>query len=118
LQNTPFADLASQLLRVEPVEIATDTAKYDLLMTLSDRAEITGTLEYATDLFDRATADVMVADFCSVLDQIVRTPTTALNDLLAMLDAGQAERAELGRQNQRRAGLDRLRQMRRRGGVG
>jgi hypothetical protein len=115
LQNTPFADLASRLLNVEPIEIATDTAKYDLLMTLSDRAEMAGTLEFSTDLFDRATADTLVADFRAVLDHIVRTPSVAVNELSAMLDVGQAERAELGRQAQRRAGLDRLRQMRRPG---
>src|SRR3546814_3289731 len=52
LQNTPFAGLGSRRLRVEPVEIETGTAKYDLLMTLSEHAEITGTLEFSTDLFE------------------------------------------------------------------
>ena len=117
LQNTQFADLGSRHLQVEPVEVATDTAKYDLLMTLIDRSEMIGTLEYSTDLFDRGTADTLVADFRSVLDQIVHTPAISVDALLAMLDAGQAERAELGRQNQRRAGLDRLRQLRRSGGT-
>jgi hypothetical protein len=57
----------------------------------------------------------MVADFRSILNQIVKNPAIAVSELMAMLETGEAERAELGRQNQRRAGLDRLRQLRRPG---
>src|SRR3546814_4574290 len=84
-----------------------------LLMTLSEHAEITGTLEFSTDLFDRTTAEVIVADFRAVMEQVVRTPAIPVADLNALLDAGRAEREELGHQNLRRAGLDRLRQLRR-----
>src|SRR3546814_7724847 len=90
LQNTPFAGLGSRRLRVEPVEIETGTAKYDLLMTLSEHAEITGTLEFSTDLFDRATVEVIVVAFRAIMYQVVRTPALPLADLNALLDAGRA----------------------------
>src|SRR3546814_1693365 len=70
------------------------------------------TLEFSTDLFDRTTAEVIVADFRAVMEQVVRTPAFPVADLNALLDAGRAEREELGHQNLRRAGLDRLRQLR------
>src|SRR3546814_2408314 len=95
LQNTPFAGLGSRRLRVEPVEIETGTAKYDLLMTLSEHAEITGTLEFSTDLFDRTTAEVIVADFRAVMEQVVRTPAIPVADLNALLDAGDRKSTRL-----------------------
>ncbi|WP_210163286.1 non-ribosomal peptide synthetase [Niveispirillum irakense] len=116
LQNTPFAALDSRHLRIDPVEVETGTAKYDLLMTLTERDGLTGTLEYATDLFTPATADGIVADMQAVLALVSRSPTVTSTDLAALLAAGQAQRAELGRQTLRRAGLDRLRQLRRPGG--
>src|SRR3546814_18786510 len=110
LQNTPFAGLGSRRLRVEPVEIETGTAKYDLLMTLSEHAEITGNLEFSTDLFDRDTAELIVADFRVILEKVVRTTAIPVEDLHALIDAGRSAREELGPPNQRRAGQDRVRQ--------
>src|SRR3546814_19202637 len=92
LQNTPFAGLGSRRLRVEPVEIETGTAKYDLLMTLSEHAEITGTLEFSTDLFDRTTAEVIVAAFRAVMEQVMGTPDFPVAELNALMDRAEALR--------------------------
>src|SRR5262249_33516816 len=66
LQNIamPSFDLPGLSARVEPVDTA--TAKFDLLVSLSEEraaggtpAGISGTIEYATDLFDRASVGVL-----------------------------------------------------------
>src|SRR3546814_6820222 len=79
-----------------------------LLMTLSEHAEITGTLEFSTDLFDRTTAEVIVADFRAVMEQVMRTPAIPVADLNALLDAGRAEREELGRSEEHTSALQSL----------
>ncbi|PCE30708.1 non-ribosomal peptide synthetase [Burkholderia ubonensis] len=112
LQNTPFVALSSRHLRVEPLEIDTGTAKYDLLATLAERPDgLAGTLEYATDLFDAATATGIAADLQAVLDLVAQDPAVGAADLARLLNAGEAQRAEVGRQSLRRAGLERLRQL-------
>lgn len=112
LQNTPFVTLSSRHLRVEPLDIDTGTAKYDLLATLAERPDgLAGTLEYSTDLFDAATAEGIAADLQAVLDLVAQNAAVGVADIARLLDAGHAQRAELGRQSLRRAGLERLRRL-------
>ncbi len=119
LQNTPFVTLSSRHLRVEPLEIDTGTAKYDLLVTLAERPDgLAVTLEYATDLFDAATAQGIAADLQAVLELVAQNAAVGVADIARLLDAGQAQRAELGRQSLRRAGLERLRRLARAEGGG
>jgi non-ribosomal peptide synthetase component F len=145
LQNTPFGALESETLRVEPIELPTGTAKFDLLLTLTDRSPmfgagetaspilgagetaspilgagetaspILGVVEYATDLFDAATADALVADLLAVIGQVVQWPATPMAALLAMMQADRGRREALMRQAMRRSGLEKLRQLRRPG---
>jgi amino acid adenylation domain-containing protein/non-ribosomal peptide synthase protein (TIGR01720 family) len=86
-------------LRVTPVAAGTDTAKFDLFFNIvpdaSGRAY--GRLEYATELFDHATA-VSIADrYVRVLRQVVADPGLRLGrvDVLA-----EAERDWLARLNE------------------
>lgn len=112
LQNTPFVTLSSRHLRVEPLDIDTRTAKYDLLASLAERPDgLAGTLEYSTDLFDAATAEGIAADLQAVLDLVAQNAAVGVADIARLLDAGHAQRAELGRQSLRRAGLERLRRL-------
>ncbi|MFD9700030.1 amino acid adenylation domain-containing protein [Lentzea sp. NPDC059081] len=65
--TTPGAELSG--LDSEPVDIAVTSAKFDLALMLNETVDengpagITGTLEYAADLFDPATAQVLIARF-------------------------------------------------------
>jgi amino acid adenylation domain-containing protein len=113
LQNAPLADLASRHLQLDPVEITIGTAKYDLLMTFNDRVPLEGTLEFATDLFDRGTAETMVEAVKSVLDHVARDVEASADALARLVSLAAEERAAFARQELRRAGLARLRTMRR-----
>ncbi|SER06640.1 non-ribosomal peptide synthetase [Actinokineospora terrae] len=63
----------------EPVELT--TAKFDLTITLAERAEggIDISVDYATALFDRETADDLVWRLTTLLDAIAADPRTRLS---------------------------------------
>ncbi|MFG2957378.1 amino acid adenylation domain-containing protein [Streptomyces sp. NPDC048291] len=77
-------------LRVTPVGTGTDTAKFDLFFNIipdaaSGRAY--GRLEYATELFDHATAVSFADRFVRVLRQVVADPGTRLGGVDVLADA-------------------------------
>ncbi|WP_406293652.1 amino acid adenylation domain-containing protein [Embleya sp. NBC_00888] len=70
-------------LRVTPVPLGTDTAKFDLYLNIvpdaSGRAH--GRLEYATELFDHATAADIVDRFVRILAQVAADRGVGVADL-------------------------------------
>ncbi|MFN2587590.1 MAG: amino acid adenylation domain-containing protein [Actinomycetota bacterium] len=80
--------------------IAPGTAKFDLTLGIGDagEGELEGYLEYATDLFDRSTAEAMVVHLDALLRSIVAAPETPLSRL-ALLDPAE-QRALVERHNQ------------------
>ncbi|MEU8437216.1 amino acid adenylation domain-containing protein, partial [Streptomyces sp. NPDC029216] len=79
-------------LRVTPVALGTDTAKFDLFFNIvpdaSGRAH--GRLEYATELFDHTTAVGIVDRFVRILQQAVADPALRVADL-DVLDADERD---------------------------
>ncbi|HEY0697182.1 MAG TPA: amino acid adenylation domain-containing protein, partial [Micromonospora sp.] len=61
-------------LVVTPRIVQTGTAKFDLYLTLSEEHGGHGYLEFATELFDRATAEALTERFLRVLRQVVADP--------------------------------------------
>ncbi|MPY58391.1 non-ribosomal peptide synthetase [Streptomyces spongiae] len=96
-QNFTQADFDLPGLSVGIEPIATGTAKFDLFLNLtevtdSDGREVQGLLEYATDLFDRETAETIAARFVRVLRQVVAEPGRPIG-AVDVLDA--AERVQV-----------------------
>ncbi|WP_433258995.1 amino acid adenylation domain-containing protein [Streptosporangium sp. CA-135522] len=86
-QNNPSAvlELDGLTATVEPLEVG--VAKFDLLMSLTETADgLTGTLEYAVDLFDRQSAEDIVARFHRLLESVVADPDVTLGQI-EILDA-------------------------------
>ncbi|WP_349345279.1 amino acid adenylation domain-containing protein [Streptomyces rapamycinicus] len=80
-QNTHHSGPALPGLPSEPLWVEMDTAKFDLSFMLAETradgdgpAGIHGTLEYATDLFDRESAESLAARFVRVLEAIAADP--------------------------------------------
>jgi amino acid adenylation domain-containing protein len=70
------------------------TAKYDLVLNLEEAdGGFTGYLEYATDLFDAATARRIGAHYVRLLDQALADPDRRLSSLDPVTDAERAARA-------------------------
>ncbi|WP_406499535.1 non-ribosomal peptide synthase/polyketide synthase [Streptomyces sp. NBC_00846] len=99
LQNAPRADFAPPGLRVGEVELTTTTSKFDLVFSLSERHAGDGApdgidafVQFASDLYDPATVDTMVARWMRLLRAAVADPQQRLGrvDLLSV-----EERCEL-----------------------
>ncbi|MFE2298932.1 amino acid adenylation domain-containing protein [Streptomyces sp. NPDC059445] len=78
-------------LKVTPLPLGTDTAKFDLFFNIvpdpSGRAY--GRLEYATELFDHTTAQSLVERYVRVLRQVVTDPGTRLGRVEILTPAEQ-----------------------------
>ncbi|MBN8227307.1 non-ribosomal peptide synthase/polyketide synthase [Corallococcus macrosporus] len=82
LQNTPTETLQLPGLTLRPLPLEVHFAKFDLTLSLQEFQEgISGTLEYATDLFDAATVQRMAGHFGVLLEAIAKKPDTKLGDL-------------------------------------
>ncbi|WP_375770521.1 amino acid adenylation domain-containing protein [Archangium gephyra] len=75
LQNAPLPPLQLSSLSLEPMEVETGVAKFDLYLSLQPSADgLAGSLEYSTDLFDAGTARRMLGHFSRLLSSAVAHP--------------------------------------------
>ena len=82
LHNQAIEPLSLPDLVLEPVPVSTRTAKLDLNFSLSESAAgIRGEVEYATDLFDRATIERLVGHYRVLLEAVVAEPGAAVGAL-------------------------------------
>ncbi|WP_409492831.1 amino acid adenylation domain-containing protein [Amycolatopsis sp. cmx-11-12] len=79
-------------VRAEPLGFTTDTAKFDLVLSLARERSggLRGSLEYSTDLFDRETAARMARGYAELLGGIARDATVPIVSL-PVLPAAEAE---------------------------
>ncbi|HEU5472376.1 MAG TPA: amino acid adenylation domain-containing protein [Actinophytocola sp.] len=86
-------------LRVTPVPAGTGTAKFDLFFNIvpAPGGGAYGRLEYATELFDHATAESLVDRYVRVLRQVVADPGSRLGGVDVLTEA---ERDWLTRRNE------------------
>ncbi len=93
LQNAPLAPVALPGLILSPEEVPGQTAKFDLAFTLAHQdGRFSGALEYATDLFEPATAARLCHGFAILLAAAVDDAGAAPASL-PLLDA--AERHQI-----------------------
>ncbi len=74
-------------VEVEGLGVASQTAKFDLSLSLSEtEAGLSGSLEYDADLFEAATIERMLEHFCVLLGGIADAPDTSLSRLPLLTD--------------------------------
>ncbi|WP_244181997.1 non-ribosomal peptide synthetase, partial [Streptomyces curacoi] len=107
-QNTAPLDLDLPGLRVTAEPVPALTAKFDLLVNLAPDPEggASGAIEYATELFDRPSVELLGDRFLRVLRRVVTEPETRIGAVDA-LDAAERHRL-LGELNDTRAPLPAL----------
>jgi amino acid adenylation domain-containing protein len=76
LQNAPGESLEIEDLRLRPVNVTATTAKLDLTLSLAqdDDGGLSGTVEYATDLYDTTTVDRLIGHLERLLAAAAATP--------------------------------------------
>ena len=88
LQNAPFETVELAGVRAEPLALDTDTAKFDLLVNLSQvDGAISGVWEFSTDLFDVSRMERMLGHYEALLRAIVEVPEEAIGRLSLLSDA-------------------------------
>ncbi len=99
LQNNPLPAIEFPGLDIEILSAPTHTAKFDLFIdlidtpsTTADPQPLTGTIEYATDLFDRDTIEKFATYYLHILDIVTTDPQQRI-DLIEIIDP--AERQQL-----------------------
>ncbi len=93
LQNVSSEELTLPGLDVSPVEFTTGSAKFDLILSMTDApAKLTGTLEYNTNLFDRSTIQRLLSHFNTLLENAIARPDQPVSELAIM---GEPEQRQL-----------------------
>jgi amino acid adenylation domain-containing protein len=88
LQNTPINLPTLAGPGMSPVELGTETAKFDLTLSVKEAAgSLTATLEYNTDLFEHATISRMLGHFQTLLQGIVANPEQRISELPILTEA-------------------------------
>ncbi|WUL16650.1 non-ribosomal peptide synthase/polyketide synthase [Amycolatopsis sp. NBC_00355] len=96
LQNNLAAELDLPGVRATGERVDIGYAKFDLAAIFEERdGELTGLLEYASDLFDRATAATLATRLLRVLATVAATPDVRIRDL-DLLDATETAQAVAG----------------------
>ncbi|SCL34977.1 Non-ribosomal peptide synthetase component F [Micromonospora nigra] len=87
LQDSTGPRPGGEVLAGSPLPFDTGTAKFDLTLAVREDRDgatpngITGVLEYATDLFDRSTADRLAERLARLLREAVAAPDTTVGAL-------------------------------------
>jgi amino acid adenylation domain-containing protein len=90
-QNAPDAGVELPGLEMRRDEEESGTAKFDLSLTLFDRADaLDGYVEYDTDLFDAATPAALEEQLRTLLEAAAAAPQTPVADLPLVSDAERA----------------------------
>ncbi|MBY4126928.1 amino acid adenylation domain-containing protein [Rhodococcus fascians] len=74
-------------LEITPFPYESEVTRFDLALTITDSDRLSGSLRYATDLFDADTARRFVDEFCALLDAALTDPSTPIGDLAQRHDA-------------------------------
>ncbi|HXV82217.1 MAG TPA: amino acid adenylation domain-containing protein, partial [Candidatus Binatia bacterium] len=73
--NRAAPSLSLAGVSTESIEVSSGTAKFDLTLSLAERnRELTGFIEYSTDLFESITIERMAGHFFRLLESVVADP--------------------------------------------
>ena len=93
-QNAPLEPIELAGLRIAPVAVDNDGARFDLEFHVWERDDgLEIEARYSIDLFDARSMDVLVGRFVHVLQEIVERPDARLSELLVLRAADRAQLA-------------------------
>jgi amino acid adenylation domain-containing protein len=82
LQNTPMPEVEMGGLTLRPFEVANGTAKFDLMLSLTETTEgLEGWIEYATDLFDADRIRRLAGHFQRMIEEFSANPDLRLSQV-------------------------------------
>ena len=118
VHNAPMSAFELPGLRVAPLEVDRQVVRYDLHLSLAEGERgLRGSLLYSAELFERATAERILATFSRVLARAVEEPEARLSALVDEARAAEKDFREARRAGRKEKSLEALHQTRRRGGA-
>ncbi|NPD22307.1 condensation domain-containing protein, partial [Corallococcus exiguus] len=88
LQPDPLPALSLPGLTLDPVELESRTAPFDLKLSLAESAQgLAGSLEYATDLFEPATVVRLLGHLRQLLEGVLARPEQRIAELPLLTEA-------------------------------
>jgi amino acid adenylation domain-containing protein len=88
LQNTPTRNLQIAGATTREIKIDNNTAKFDLTLSLEDSGpQLTGWMEYNTDLFEAVTIRRMLVHYQTMLQAAIQNPDQSISTLPLMPEA-------------------------------
>ncbi|GHO80001.1 hypothetical protein KSD_77720 [Ktedonobacter sp. SOSP1-85] len=115
MQNVPASDAELPDLHVESVDREQTLAKFDLALFLLENAEgLSCSVQYSTDLYDKATIAQVMSRYTALLDDIVAHPEWPV-DSLEIRSTGERGEEERMKQQNTRARQGRLKRVERTG---
>ena len=87
-QNVSVSSLNLPGLVSEPIDVSTETSKFDFTLSLTDTSkEFAGFFEYNTDLFNRSTIERMIGHFKMLLEDMLADPEKPVSALTLLTEA-------------------------------
>jgi amino acid adenylation domain-containing protein len=91
MQNAPMSDFEMEGVNLQVVNVDSETAKFDMTLGLSESwevdGEIKGSLEYSTDLFEKASIGRMIGHYQTLLKAVVSGSEESIEELRILPDA-------------------------------
>jgi amino acid adenylation domain-containing protein len=82
LQHAPVQSMELEGLALKPLNIEIATAQFDLTMFMTEAGgELTATLNYSTDLFDRDTVSELLNHYRVILERVAEKPWLPILDI-------------------------------------
>ncbi|WP_114752540.1 non-ribosomal peptide synthetase/type I polyketide synthase [Pleomorphovibrio marinus] len=89
LHTLQYPKLEMGKLSVKPVPVETGAAVSDFTLLMDDKEQLQGSLEYNTDLFEEATAKLMLSHLLHFLEEIGTAPDQKIDSIPLMNDKEQ-----------------------------
>lgn len=110
MQNVPMPEPELAGLRLSPLAIANDTAKFELALFMREtESELIGTWNYRTELFEAETIARISRQFVTLLENLVQQPDARLDAIPLQTDAEQQQ--QQADQQRRQENLKKFRQI-------
>ncbi|MBL8151840.1 MAG: AMP-dependent synthetase, partial [Blastocatellia bacterium] len=116
LQNNPLPPLSIPDLSIELLEFHNNTAKYDLLLNLTETVEgIVGYFEYSTSIFSLPMIELLFNQYEAILKTVIVEPSIRLDKLQEVMTKVSHRQQLEQKQSLKAVGREKLKNIRREG---
>jgi non-ribosomal peptide synthetase component F len=85
--NNPVSRSRAESLDLRPLEFSNSFSKFDMAFFINEADEdLTGSVEYRTDLYHASTIEGLIAGYLTLLENIVNNPDRELDSLSTLSD--------------------------------